>query len=84
MHKKTARALLPKAISVRLAFAMTIDKSQGQTLDKVGLQLNKNDCFGYSHLYTAISRVSSWSRVQVKLDDNANRKCTNVVYKDVL
>jgi hypothetical protein len=42
---------------VRLCFAMTVNKSQGQTLDKVGLALHEIQCKSHGQLYTAFSRV---------------------------
>ena len=41
---------------IRLAFSMTINKSQGQTFDKVGIDL-REECFGHGQLYVALSRV---------------------------
>ena len=41
---------------VRPAFAMTINKSQSQTLSKAGVWLNK-DVFTHGQLYVASSRV---------------------------
>lgn len=41
---------------VRLAFAMTINKAQGQTLEIVGLNLS-NPCFSHGQLYVGCSRV---------------------------
>ena len=41
---------------VRLAYAMTIMKAQGQTATKVGLDLT-HQVFGHGNLYTALSRV---------------------------
>ena len=43
---------------IKLAFAMTINKSQGQSLKVAGIDL-QNDCFGHGQLYVAISRVGS-------------------------
>eukprot|EP00980_Cylindrotheca_fusiformis_P006343 scaffold1356_cov123-Cylindrotheca_fusiformis.AAC.24 len=40
---------------VSLAYAMTIDKSQGQSLTRVGLSL-QSQCFAHGQLYTAMSR----------------------------
>ena len=41
---------------VRLTFAMTINKSQGQTLKKIGLDLRR-DVFNHGQFYVAMSRV---------------------------
>ncbi|XP_037928494.1 uncharacterized protein LOC119662912 [Teleopsis dalmanni] len=41
---------------IRLAFAITINKSQGQTLKVCGLNL-ANPCFSHGQLYVACSRV---------------------------
>lgn len=41
---------------VRVAFSMTIHKSQGQTLEKVSVWLQE-PCFGHAMLYVAASRV---------------------------
>jgi ATP-dependent DNA helicase PIF1 len=43
---------------VRLAYAMTINKSQGQTLKKVGISL-KQEVFSHGQLYTAFTRTTS-------------------------
>jgi ATP-dependent DNA helicase PIF1 len=44
------------------AYAVTIHKSQGQTLNVVGL-LIEADAFAHGIIYVALSRVSSWSNV---------------------
>ncbi|RYF57715.1 MAG: hypothetical protein EOO39_35100, partial [Cytophagaceae bacterium] len=41
---------------LRHAFAMTINKSQGQTFDKVGIKLDKKPVFSHGQFYVAISR----------------------------
>ncbi len=43
---------------IRLSFAMSINKSQGQSLKVVGLHLEKS-CFSHGQLYVGCSRVSS-------------------------
>lgn len=43
---------------VRLAFAITINKAQGQSLSVAGLNL-ENSCFSHGQLYVACSRVGT-------------------------
>jgi ATP-dependent DNA helicase PIF1 len=49
---------------VRLAFAMSINKAQGQTLKRVGIYLPQ-PCFSHGQLYVAMSRVGERSGVRV-------------------
>jgi len=71
---------------VRVCYAMTINKSQGQTLSRVGLYLKKL-VFTHGQLYVAISRATSRSglRILIKNDDGTcGSQTQNVVYRDVL
>lgn len=65
---------------VRLAFAMTINKSQGQSLNVCGINL-ENPCFSHGQLYVACSRVGKPSALFVYAPDN---KTKNVVYHKAL
>jgi ATP-dependent exoDNAse (exonuclease V) alpha subunit len=49
---------------VKLAFAMTINKGQGQTIKKAGLFLDSN-LFTHGQLYTALSRVSDFNSIKI-------------------
>ena len=49
---------------LRLAYAMTINKSQGQTLQRVALDL-REPCFAHGQLYVALGRVPDPSRILV-------------------
>ncbi|XP_076069778.1 uncharacterized protein LOC143041656 [Oratosquilla oratoria] len=44
---------------VKLCYAMTINKSQGQTFEKCGVLLDSSQCFAHGQLYVACSRVTS-------------------------
>ncbi len=53
----------------RLAFAMTINKSQGQTFDMVGLLL-RAPCFAHGQLYVATSRVRNFNSIRILVQDH--------------
>ncbi|GFU72657.1 ATP-dependent DNA helicase [Trichonephila clavipes] len=61
---------------VRLAFAMTINKAQGQSLQVCGLNL-ENPCFSHGQLYVDFSRVGKPSDLFVYAPDGKTR---NIVY----
>jgi ATP-dependent exoDNAse (exonuclease V) alpha subunit len=65
---------------VRLAFAMTINKAQGQSLQVCGLNL-KNPCFSHGQLYVACSRVGKPSDLFVYAPEG---KTKNIVYPKAL
>nr|XP_027108912.1 uncharacterized protein LOC113728748 [Coffea arabica] len=73
---------------VRLCFAMTINKAQGQTLDFVGLYL-KEPVFGHGQLYVALSRAKTVNDVRVLVrpspDEQTDTVSTrNIVYNEVI
>lgn len=68
-----------------LSYAMTINKSQGQTLSHVGLLLKKS-VFVHGQLYVAASRVSNPKDFKFTICnelDNTSNSTTNLVYKKV-
>ena len=71
---------------VKLAFAMTIHKSQGQTLDKVAVWL-QDRCFGHGQLYVAASRVGDPANIKFFIKskaDHPNYTTSNNVYNELL
>jgi len=69
---------------IKLSFSMTINKSQGQTFEMIGLDLT-HEVFAHGQLYVALSRVKSWDCIKVKLpEDCEERKVRNVVYEEIL
>lgn len=70
---------------VELAFTMTINKSQGQTFHRIGIQLNR-EVFSHGQLYVALSRVKSRKGRKVYGGEDCveNKKIKNIVYKEIL
>ncbi|CAB1097480.1 unnamed protein product [Ectocarpus sp. CCAP 1310/34] len=73
---------------VRLCFAITIHKSQGQTLDKV-LFDNRTDVFMHGCLYVALSRVRAANDIRIlvepcRVSADGFARVLNVVYKSLL
>jgi hypothetical protein len=64
---------------IRLAFLMTINKSQGQTFDKTCLYLPK-PVFSHGQLYVALSRVRSLGSLSVVSETNG---IVNCVYNEI-
>eukprot|EP00102_Acyrthosiphon_pisum_P013772 XP_008183482.1 PREDICTED: ATP-dependent DNA helicase pif1-like [Acyrthosiphon pisum] len=65
---------------INVFFAMTINKSQRQSLKIAGIDLS-DDCFTHGQFYVGCSRVSSPTSLVILAP---NGRTTNVVYKDVL
>ena len=74
--------LTRRQFPVRVCFAMTINKSQGQTLKTVGLDL-RIPVFCHGQLYVALSRVTDVAKMTVLLPEGSD-KTKNIVYPEVL
>ena len=62
---------------------MTINKSQGQSLAHVGLDL-RSPVFSHGQLYVGLSRCTSENSLKVLLKMTDNGQTVNVVYKEIL
>ncbi|XP_019181597.1 PREDICTED: uncharacterized protein LOC109176597 [Ipomoea nil] len=73
---------------IRVCFAMTINKAQGQTLDFVGIYL-REPVFSHGQLYVAMSRARKSDSVKLIIhsedDENQTTNITdNIVYPEIL
>ena len=67
---------------IRAAFAMTINKSQGQTFSFVGIWLEE-PCFSHGQLYVALSRVGSQNNIKLFKKPGTDDLTRNVVFLDI-
>lgn len=74
-----------RQLPIRLAFSMTINKAQGQSLGVVGVDLT-HPVFSHGQLYVALSRAKDPSHIKVLLNESSESPNTtrNVVYKQIL
>jgi hypothetical protein len=69
---------------VRVAFAMTINKSQGQSVKHVGLDL-RTPVFSHGQLYVALSRCTSGDRIKALFPHGQiGTQTANIVYPEIL
>ena len=76
---------------LRLAYAMTINKSQSQTLGKVLLDATEPS-FSHGHTYVALSRIRDVNNIRILIgaqdlyEHNGNKVPTlmNIVYPDMI
>ena len=69
---------------VKLSFAMTINKSQGQSLENVGIDL-RHSAFTHGQLYVALSRSTNVSSIYVlQSEESLLNTVQNVVYPELL
>ena len=62
---------------------MTVNKSQGQSLEHVGVDL-RTYAFTHGQLYVELSRVTSVSGLVVLQLESQHRSTSNIVYLEIL
>jgi hypothetical protein len=77
--------LTRKRFPVKLSFAMTINKSQGQSLTNVGIDL-RYPVFTHGQLYVAFSRSTNLKGIHVLLQENIfnEHSVDNIIYPELL
>ena len=74
-----------KQFPLKLAFAMTINKSQGQTLNRVSVLFNDHNAFAHGMVYVALSRVRTSDSFRiVNKADNQPGMVQNIVWLQLL
>lgn len=83
-HKALSREVAFKRTQfpIQLAFCMTCNKAQGQTLDRVGIIL-KTPCFAHGQFYVACSRVRTFADLCIYNGNTDPLITNNVVYKEI-
>ncbi|KAL8154834.1 hypothetical protein AgCh_000257 [Apium graveolens] len=74
-----------RQLPLQVCFVMTINKSQDQSLEKVGVYL-PSPTFCHGQLYVALSRVTSPAGLHILLGDGTTEKkysTKNIVYEEV-
>ncbi|VDK72257.1 unnamed protein product [Cylicostephanus goldi] len=85
-NEKSGIAFRRLQFPIRLAFCLTVNKSQGQTFDKVGVIL-RTPSFAHGSTYVALSRCTT--KEGLKVTRNWAKvpslpKTRNVVYEEIL
>jgi ATP-dependent exoDNAse (exonuclease V) alpha subunit len=68
---------------MRLYFVITINKAQGQSLQKVGIDL-RQPVFTHGQFYVAFSRVTDMANLDVLLPYRDSGMIENIVYLEIL
>lgn len=83
--KKLPFKMRRRQLPIAVAFAITINKSQGQSLSEVGIFLPR-PVFSHGQLYVAISRVTSKKGLKILIvdeDGKPQKQTKNIVFKEI-
>ena len=83
--------LCRRQFPIRVSYAMTINKSQGQTFEKIGIFM-PTPCFAHGQLYVAFSRARALDDITVQVlhvpqqqgKDRGITYTKNIVYRQIL
>ncbi|XP_055371975.1 ATP-dependent DNA helicase pif1-like [Condylostylus longicornis] len=79
--------MIRRQFPIKLPYAMTINKSQGQTLSRVGIDL-RNDVFSHGQLYVALGRARTRAELMVLIPPeriiNGTAHTVNIVYQTLV
>jgi len=72
---------------LRLAYCITVNRSQGQEYDNVLLDL-RNPSFAHGHLYVGLSRAKYFDKIKLLINKNDIRDNSvivkNIIYPELL
>lgn len=74
--------LYRKQFPITIAFGMTINKSQGQSFDSIGLYLRR-PLFSHGQLYVALSRSKNPNKIFIQNDLINKSEIENIVWKEI-
>ena len=72
-----------KQFLLTLAFALTINKSQGQSFESVGIYLERT-FFSHEQLYVAVSRCKNLKNLFIENKVSLEIIIPNIVWKEIL
>jgi ATP-dependent DNA helicase PIF1 len=77
--------LIRRQFPFLIAFALTINRSQGQSFKNVGIYL-PSPVFSHGQLYVALSRCKSMEKIKdlIQHDPSDHKHTKNIVYQEVL